>query len=506
MNLFPKKIPAHIVLILLFVLSVIARLPNLNRPLSKHHEFNTAVILICIESWKQGGGASAFNFVPLLNYQHPGDKVPNDINTDSKGNMVYLSFGPGWYVIPYLFFELFSVPVSPLSLQVLNLVFNFISLILLYRLLKFLSVSSGIRSDKPALAGCGIFLFQPAVLWFLGNGYVNTGIMLPFVIIATHLTVFMILNPSQIRFQQLIALFATGIILIYIDWFGVFLFAAIGFTALLFLKRNYKFWWLSITSWLSLLAGTGLILYQFVSYIGWEKLKQYWTERFLFRGFANESTLTFNSLRSYFEFLLTGFLPVITALLIILVLMLIRKSSLRLSIAFRLSVLILLPTCLVYTLVFFNWSSAHDFAHLAYSIPFTILLTWLLHRLDNKMHFALITGFILLFGVAQYYFINQPGKKSRTGMAYDEYRKIGERINKMASPQQKIFANTGYYIYSYYAKRSISRAGSLEQSLQFCKEMNVKHAIWIDIKESIDKIDIVHTEEIKSTHSGTGNR
>src|SRR5687767_9329605 len=93
---------ALLIVLLLFMVSVLLRLPNLNRPLSKHHEYNTAVILVNIESWRQAGGGNLFHYIPLLNFQNPGDKRPENLpNIDSKGNMLYLSFAPGWYVIPY---------------------------------------------------------------------------------------------------------------------------------------------------------------------------------------------------------------------------------------------------------------------------------------------------------------------------------------------------------------------------------------------------------------------
>src|SRR5450755_4635011 len=88
--------------LLLFIFSVFIRLPNLNRPISKHYEFNTAVIMINIISWRQGGGGDQFHYTPVMNFQHPGDKLPpNNLFIDKNGNSVYLSFGPGWYVIPY---------------------------------------------------------------------------------------------------------------------------------------------------------------------------------------------------------------------------------------------------------------------------------------------------------------------------------------------------------------------------------------------------------------------
>ena len=62
-----------------FIIYLLVRLPNFNRPVSKHYEFNTAVILINIISWRQAGGGNHFYYTPVMNFQHTGDKLPPTI-------------------------------------------------------------------------------------------------------------------------------------------------------------------------------------------------------------------------------------------------------------------------------------------------------------------------------------------------------------------------------------------------------------------------------------------
>ncbi|MBL4862252.1 MAG: hypothetical protein JKY09_04435, partial [Crocinitomicaceae bacterium] len=56
----------HTLLVLLgiFVLSVVVRIPNLNRPLSKHHDFVTAISLRVLQVWDAEGG-STFGYSPV---------------------------------------------------------------------------------------------------------------------------------------------------------------------------------------------------------------------------------------------------------------------------------------------------------------------------------------------------------------------------------------------------------------------------------------------------------
>ena len=134
------KSRAFAIVLLLFVLSVLLRLPNLNRIVSKHHEFNAAMVLINTESWRQAGGGSTFHFIPLINFQNPGDKRPNKTHysVDPNGNQMYVSSGPAWFVIPYFIYEIFGLPNVPIYIQIINLIFNLASVILFFKLLELL--------------------------------------------------------------------------------------------------------------------------------------------------------------------------------------------------------------------------------------------------------------------------------------------------------------------------------------------------------------------------------
>ncbi|MBL6875556.1 MAG: hypothetical protein ISR01_02090, partial [Chitinophagales bacterium] len=58
----------------IFLLSVLVRIPNINRPLSKHHEFVTAVSLRVLDIWSTEG-AMKYGFNPVMNY--PGEANKN---------------------------------------------------------------------------------------------------------------------------------------------------------------------------------------------------------------------------------------------------------------------------------------------------------------------------------------------------------------------------------------------------------------------------------------------
>ncbi|MEJ0083849.1 MAG: hypothetical protein WDM78_23550 [Puia sp.] len=136
-------------LFLLFILSIFIRLPNLNRPGSKHYEFNTAVVMINIISWRQNGGGGQLNYTPVINFQHAGDKLPpNNLNIDKAGNTVYLSYGPGMFIIPYFFYQWLKLPAIPVYLEILNLIFHLSCIILLFYSVRTVNPANGIRQIR----------------------------------------------------------------------------------------------------------------------------------------------------------------------------------------------------------------------------------------------------------------------------------------------------------------------------------------------------------------------
>src|SRR5437868_2756280 len=95
----------------IFLLSVLVRLPQLNRTLSKHHEFCTALSLRIMQIWYDGG-VQKFDFNPVMNFDNAADKfINNNANAsgkmlDAEGNYYYVSHPPFAYYFPAFFFKL----------------------------------------------------------------------------------------------------------------------------------------------------------------------------------------------------------------------------------------------------------------------------------------------------------------------------------------------------------------------------------------------------------------
>ncbi len=97
---------------------------------------------------------------------------------------------------------------------------------------------------------------------------------------------------------------------------------------------------------------------------------------------------------------------------------------------------------------------------------------------------------IFLLTLAQYYYINFPGKYTAKGLPYDSYKKTGIVIQQLAAKNERIFCNTNYMIYHFYAKRNFTYVHSYEEAREWARQYGVQKGVWIKILETPDKIVI----------------
>jgi hypothetical protein len=161
-------------LLALFALSVVIRIPNLNRPLSKHHEFCTALTLIIVQSWTDEG-IRARDFNPSTTFSLSADKFINNCSMDTMqrdGSFYYLSHPPLAYYVPYALFRILNINPGALELELINLLFEFITVVFIYLIIALLSnVEARKQMCGIALLASGIYLFLPVTLWFQSNVY-----------------------------------------------------------------------------------------------------------------------------------------------------------------------------------------------------------------------------------------------------------------------------------------------------------------------------------------------
>jgi hypothetical protein len=468
---------------LVFLAGILVRLPNILRPVSKHHEFMSALILINLESWREGGGGDQFHYIPVLNFQHPGDKYYETSEyVNSRHDRWYLSLGPAWYIIPYFVYQLFHLPPSPIYLRIINLVFGLWAVLLFFKFCERMVLPDRPGSyEQIALAG-SLFAFSPAMLWYTGNGYTHTTLVLPFILAFLYLVLAMVSNLQKVNFSRLLLLYVLVILLVYIDW--LVLFVCI-FTALFLARKPRtpgKPAWIIITLAAAACTGIALLFIQFSSQDGPAAVLAYWKSRFLFRSFANEQ-VSFPRMAFHLVFFhgMSAFLPQVLIIVISWMILRFRKSPIRFSGTERFFLLTYGLAVVMYNAILMEWSYEHEFS----LMPWAPLLAYaggrLLAEFRNRKMMLFISGCYLLLTIAQYYYINRPGQASRDGMAYNTFELSGEHIRNIP-PDYKIYSpiERPAPMIEYYAGRNITIAPSYEAAREDMTRLGITKAVWVE--------------------------
>ncbi|WP_315816403.1 hypothetical protein [Paraflavitalea speifideaquila] len=135
--------------------------------------------------------------------------------------------------------------------------------------------------------GCLLFLFTPGMLWYFGNGYVHTAIILPAIIGILMLLIPTLQSPLKITPWRLLSLALLLILLVYTDWMAVFIVFCTATWILFRHARDRRYLLLALVLIIATLAGIALILWQFASYTGLQTVFHYWQLRFLSRSITN---------------------------------------------------------------------------------------------------------------------------------------------------------------------------------------------------------------------------
>lgn len=444
------------VLLLIFFISVLVRYPNINRPLSKHHEFITAIPLRVLQIWDLES-ASKFNFNPVMNYAGDANKfINNHASTsggmmDKQGNYYYVSHPQFAYIFPYLVFKVFHIKPTVLSLEVFHLVVNFFSAAFIYLITCLLSIQRPFKQIFiPGLIAFIVYLFSPAVLWFQCNTYMSdTLVHLPF-ILAVY-TILKLLMRKQFYSPKYLFYYALFLFLmIYTSFLGLFFAASVFFYALIKLRKENVFIPLMLITISVSLFTLVLIVKQYSQINGLEAYIFQMIDRFSERGgfsgasFLNTLHTTFFSLKMLFFNYATSFLPIFILLGVFAVLTL-KKAKMGLVFTkngYRFLWLSALPVLLLH-FALLNYSG-HDFVMLYGSLFLSVLVGILydkLKRTEVLKPIILNAGIamVIVSSLAIYYFINLPGQYSWKGDYYATSKEAGLFIKKNALPNEVVY-------------------------------------------------------------------
>ena len=496
-------------LLLVFALSVVARLPNIDRPLSKHHEFVTTISLRVLQIWDAEGG-SKYGFTPVMNYPGKANKyINNHASTtgtmrDSEGNYYYVSHPPFGYMLPYFFHKILHIKPTNLSLQIFHLVVNFVSAFFIYLIVCLLGQQKPFNKIYiSGLVGFVVYLFNPGVLWFQANTYMSDMMVHLFFILGVY-TVLKLLMRKRFFSPKYLVYFALFLFLmIYTSWLGlffaftVFLYSLIKlrnekvFLPLIFITIGTTFFalWVIVKQY-SAIAGTDAFIIQMLDRV---------SERSSAggQGFFGFFFIKLKQIKVVLVTYVLSYLPIFL-LLLTFGWLVFTKSRLRIVFTkngYRFLWFSTLPVLLLhFTLL--NYS-AHHFVSLYGSLFLAVLIAILYDKLRKANvlpRLVLNAGVVIVVAMSLsiYYYINRPGNYSWKGHYYAEGKEIGEFVKANASADEVVFYSGKVALdpqIIVYAQRNILRIKNEEEAIFFLTERNLDKAIWIHADN--EKADIV---------------
>lgn len=483
----------------IFLLSVVVRLPQLNRPLSKHHEFCTAISLRIMQIWYDNG-IEKYDYNPVMTYNNPADKyINNSANQtgrmiDKEGNYYYVSHPPFAYYAPYFVFKLLHIRPDVLPLQVFNLLLHFISALFVYFTVCLLSFNRA-RSLPylSAVVAYTIYLFLPVTLWFQGNVYMSDMAVHTLFIIGVYIALKMIIRrkfyvPKYIFFYVVVLA-----LMIYTSWLGVFFAAGVIVYSLLHVRGEVKgfgvFLWSTVLVTILMLRA---IVYQYSQINGVDAYIEEMLSRYIVRGSLEGTDQGLWSFMFSYLWLIKTLLYnyiihyiVVYALIAVFVYLAVTRKKLKIVFSengYRFIWLSAAPVLMLHA-VFLNYS-VHDFSVLYASLFFSVVLGMLYDKVKKsgaipltRMRWGLVAALVLL--VVQYQLMNMPDIFKRY-----EQEDHGLGIKKTVKNDEVVFIANEPSIDPqtvFYAQRNLRYAANKEEALSFLKNTHQEKGILLNL-------------------------
>jgi hypothetical protein len=445
----------YTVIIMLFLFSILVRLPNLNRPLSKHHEFCTSTCLRTMQIWADAE-VTTYNFNPIMTYPGYANKFINNqtlSDFDKDGDEYYKSYPPGAYLLPFYIFKIMHIYPDVLPIEIYNLLLHLIECIFLFNIVMLFASDK----DRKKFVIIGIVavifqLFNPCALWFHSNAYMTDMQASTFFVVTVYLILVMILQNKFLSPIWLILLGLSNFILSYSEYLGVTFTAVACLYCFIKAFQKRQFIFPLVVIGLSCLSAIVLMLYQYSLINGFHQLIGIIRYRYNYQsGYSNGENLFVLVGGVLFNYV-TSFLPELFFIGISAVLLSVKKSLktfLKGGMKFSPLIVLLALPVILHHLIFLR-ASQYDFHTLKASPAVSLLCAALIYFIYStiffgfpqkyrKPFFTLVVVVITALNILSYYAINRPGKFSKSGEPYEKEKLAGIYIRQNALPDEVIF-------------------------------------------------------------------
>ncbi len=471
---------AAFALLAAFALSVTVRLPQLGRPLSKNHEFCTALVLMVEEVWRQDGFLRHHG-CPAVTWSNPGDRGVTGLHydhTETDGVFYYLSHLPLAYWAPAAVFALTGTAPSALALQVFNLVLHALTAWLLAAFLARMRAPDPHRWRFGAVAGI-LYLLMPATLWYHGNVYMaDMAAQLPW---AWCLYTFAGLwNSGRPGWRRLVPLLAATAALAATEWVAAFAVPVMAGLLVVRSRREGDTAWrtaaLAMVVAAALVAGLCLMLY--ASVVGTHDLWTYYLHRYAERGVmpGEASATVAQGLAHMGRNLLTAWGPL---LLLLAATPFLARPDWR---PLRTVLLLAGLPGLIHLLVFTRYA-IHEFALLKLGFVLCAAGAWSLYGPgpQRRPHPSGPLAATVLLGMLAYTRVNRPGDGRATGAPYAMAWEQGRVIAHLARPDEVVLLQgiPSEPQLQWYARRNTRSVAGENEALQVLRELGATRALLV---------------------------
>lgn len=468
-----------LIIIAAFLVSVAVRIPQLDRPLSAHHEYCTAFTLIALTNWYDDGfathhGVPSGGFVRQAEHLFPPDKFSRD---ERAIGSYYFSHPPLAYDLPYLMFSVIGSAPNVLGLQMFNLFFHLITSLALFFVVRSVFVK-GSETIAPLFASV-LYLFMPAPLWFHGNAYMSDLFVQSMWVL--HLVFAMrVLQEKGIPKHGLLALFGFTLFLtVYTSWLGVFAAVTAVGVALWEVRGSQTRRTLQIVgvAVIAVLLAMGITAERYLQVVDAQALFTHFRDRFAVRGSFTLPDGPLPHLKQLVINYRMGFLPVLLALGVLLFLR-VRRAALFTALNMPWLPLFIavtgIPVLLDHSLLL--QYADHDFSALK-SGPLLCGLVGIGFSVFPRRR--AITALVLTCtaGVLYFYRINPVGRSAEE--RYAQEMELGSTIGRETTPEDIVFAIdlSAEPQVAWYAHRNILRVGSVQQAEIFLHDRGLKEGV-----------------------------
>lgn len=506
MKFIKKYLYINVCLILiLFSLSVIVRLDNLKVPMGRHHEWLTGHVLTTLSIFEKNGIANHY-YSPVFTLPETAERalLSKQAFKDKNSYDYYVSYPPFSFIFPYVIFKLFHLKVSVLGIRVIGLGIHFICALLIYLIINRL-FGKKMKEEifLPSLIGYAIYLFANGNLWFHGNVYFAD--MLVHLFILGALLVFIKITdaPEENVKMRLSGLFILTFFGVYTEWLALFVAFYMGlFFFIKAFKNKIYFKHVSVLLSACVLA-IGITVCQYSAIAGLEPLKERTVEKYVERsgmykkhaqaGFAYGTKKAKNKFISNYEsnydcLLSYAWYASFAAAGLLLANRFERRSKIPFSHIILFGVLAL--SIITHHLLFYNFTTLHDFSTLKSTIFFALFIAYVIAALFNyfearyfifgSVFFTCVTAWFIYRSVQDYSSFNKndPDILSQ--------KIVGQVIGQTGKTDEVMFTNAAVTpVLEWYAQRGSIPASNLRDCRDFLKiaELQKGLFVWFEVKD-----------------------